>query len=84
MGDNRVEYHRRGSGFVPEAGDIVIYDRVFINREHDPIGIVLKVSEESILAAEGNIFDENISGLVERAMDDHIRAFIRLPDGFVY
>lgn len=84
MGDNRVEYHRRGSGFVPEAGDIVIYDRVFINREHDHIGIVLKVSEESILAAEGNIFDENVSGLVERARDEHIRAFIRLPDGFVY
>ncbi len=82
--DSRVEYHRRGSGFVPEAGDIVIYDRVFINREHDHIGIILKVSEESILAAEGNIFDENVSGLVERARDEHIRAFIRLPDGFIY
>ena len=26
------------STFIPEAGDIVVYDRVFINAEHDHIG----------------------------------------------
>ena len=81
-GDDRIEYHRAADGFVPEAGDIVIYDRVFINREHDHIGVVLRGLERSIIAAEGNI--RNVSGVIERPADEHIRAYIRLPDGYRY
>ena len=81
-GDQRIEYHKGADGFVPEAGDIVIYDRVFENKEHDHMGIVLEKRERSILAAEGNA--GNVSGIVERPVDEHIRAYIRIPDGYSY
>ncbi len=81
-GDPRIVYHKGWEGFVPEAGDIVLYDRVFENREHDHMGIVLETGERTILAAEGNV--DNRSGIVERPIDGHIRAFIRLPDGYRY
>ena len=80
--DQRIEYHKGAEAFVPEAGDIVIYDSVFENKEHDHIGIVLEKREHTILAAEGNI--HNVSGIIERSVDGHIRAYIRIPDGYQY
>ena len=82
MGDPRIAYHPRQDGFVPEPGDIVLYDRVFENRAHDHIGIVLENRGRTLLAAEGNV--NNVSCLVERPLDDHIRGYIRLPDGYRY
>lgn len=82
ISDPRIEYHKGSEDFVPEAGDIVIYDRVFENNAHDHIGIVLEKRGRTILAAEGNV--NNISGIVERPLDDHIRAYIRIPDGYKY
>jgi len=67
---------------VPEAGDIVLFDNVFINHEHDHIGIVIENKNASIIVAEGNI--NNVSGIVERKKDLHIRAYIRIPDNFKY
>lgn len=84
MGDPRIEYHRRGEAFTPAPGDVVIYDRVFIDREHDHIGVVLEVREGTILSAEGNYADTNASAIVERPLDEHIRAYISIPDGFAY
>ena len=81
-GDYRIEYHKGSEAFVPEAGDIVIYDRVFENKEHDHIGIILEKRENTILSAEGNV--NNISGIMERSIDEHIRAYIRIPDGYRY
>lgn len=80
--DPRILFHKGAEGFVPEAGDIVLYDRVFENQEHDHIGIVIEKRERTILAAEGNL--DNRSGMIERPLDEHIRAFIRLPDGYRY
>jgi hypothetical protein len=82
INDKQIEYHKGTEDFVPDAGDIVIYDRVFNNQEHDHIGIVLQKSEHTILAAEGNI--RNVSGIIERPIDEHIRAYVRLPDGYQY
>ncbi len=82
VGDPRIAYHKGTERFVPEAGDIVIYDRVFNNQEHDHMGIVLRKQEHTILAAEGNV--QNRSGIIERPTDGHIRAYIRLPDGYKY
>ena len=82
LGDPRIEYHKGTEAFVPAAGDIVIYDRVFENKEHDHMGIVLEKRAHTILAAEGNV--NNVSGIVERPLDEHIRAYIRLPDGYQY
>ena len=82
VGDRRIEYHKGPEGCVPETGDIVLYDRVFENKEHDHIGIVLEKRECTILVAEGNV--NNISGIIERSIDEHIRAYIRIPDGYRY
>lgn len=81
-GDPRIEYHKGTEDFEPLAGDSVLYDRVFENREHDHIGIIIEYREGTILTAEGNI--NNRSGIIERPLDEHIRAYIRLPDGFQY
>ncbi len=78
--DNRVGW--RANTCLPQPGDIVIYDKVFENKAHDHIGIVVEVRENAILAAEGNL--GNVSGLVERPRDGHIRGYISLPDNFVY
>ena len=82
LSDRRIEYHKGAEAFVPEAGDIVIYDSVFENKEHDHMGIVLAKREHTLLAAEGNV--SNSSGIIERAIDEHIRAYIRIPDGYRY
>ena len=84
LGDNRIEYHKNGESFIPEAGDIVLYDRVFVNQDHDHMGIVLELKDNAVIVAEGNIFNDNISGIIERPIDNHIRAYIRIPDGYKY
>jgi hypothetical protein len=64
------------TGFAPETGDIVLYDRVFENTEHDHIGVVIKVKNSSLVVAEGNF--NNVSAVIERNRDEHIRGFIRI------
>lgn len=81
--DTRIEYHNADKiDFIPDAGDIVLFDKVFIDVEHDHIGIIIENKETSIIVAEGNI--NNVSGIIERNKDLHIRAYIRLPDNFKY
>ena len=82
IGDDRIGYHKGTDTFVPEAGDIVLYDRVFNNQEHDHIGIVLRKRGNTLIVAEGN--KDNISQIVERPLGEHIRAYIRIPDGYRY
>lgn len=84
IGDARITYFKRGSHIAPEVGDIVLYDNVFCGKEHDHIGIVVDVADGCIVAAEGNVSDTNKSGIVRRETDEHIRAFIRIPDGYKY
>lgn len=78
--DNRIGLLPRTC--LPQPGDIVIFDKVFENKAHDHIGIVVEDRGGFILTAEGNL--GNVSGLVERPKDSHIRCYISLPDGFVY
>lgn len=82
LGDPRIEYHTREDAFVPEAGDIVLYDHVFDDHEHDHIGIIIEKIENSLLAAEGNV--SNRSGIIERPIDEHVRGYIRIPDRYQY
>jgi len=84
IGDSRIEYHKKDEPFIPEAGDIILYDKVFINQEHDHIGIILEVKDDVIIVAEGNTFNDNISRVINRPIDEHIRAFIRIPNGYKY
>lgn len=81
--DNRIEYHTAGdTDFQPAAGDIVLFDRVFDNTTHDHIGIVLENHDSYIITAEGNV--GNVSGILRREKNRHIRAYIRIPDDFSY
>ena len=81
--DSRIKYYSgNGNAFHPAAGDIVLFDRVFDNTEHDHIGIVLENNDEYIVTAEGNV--GNISRILEHKKDGHIRAYIRIPDNFLY
>ena len=82
LSDPSIGYHRGTEAFAPEAGDIVLYDRVFNNQEHDHMGIVLRKTENTIVAAEGNV--RNRTCIVERPADGHIRGYIRIPDGYRY
>lgn len=85
LGDKRIEYYiGSDEKFIPEAGDIVLYDRVFINLEHDHIGIVIENKTTTIIVAEGNTYNDNISRILERNKDEHIRAYIRIPNHFSY
>ena len=80
QGNAQIEYHKETESFVPKAGDIVIYDHVFENREHDHMGIILQSTGNTIITAEGNL--NNTSGIIERPKDEHIRCYIRIPDGY--
>lgn len=80
--DERIKYYTVKSNVEPKKGDIVLFDRVFNNSEHDHIGIVIDVMEDSIVVAEGNF--NNVSGIVRRKRDEHIRSFIRIPAKFAY
>lgn len=84
IGDSRIEYHKPYENFLPEAGDIILFDRVFVGQEHDHIGIILEVKNGEIITAEGNAFNSNISGVLHRPIDEHIRAYIRIPNGYKY
>ena len=78
--DRRITYVS-GSA-EPEVGDIVIFDYVFCQSPHDHMGIVIEVKEDALLVAEGNF--NNVSCIVERKRDTHIRCYIRIPQNFRY
>lgn len=78
-------------GFVPKCGDILIYNNI-IPKEHkakdstwcDHIGIVLSCNDEILTVAEGNVGNQNVSGIVERKRDETIGCYIRIPTNYKY
>ena len=76
--DNGFFFKVAEKTFEPSVGDIVLYDNVFLNQEHDHIGIIVEVHHEYFKVAEGNI--GNISAVVRRPRYANIRGFIRIPD----
>jgi len=83
VADARITYAPASDpDFLPAPGDIVLFDKVFQDKEHDHIGIVVENKDISIIVAEGNI--NNVSGVIERKKDSHIRAYIRFPDFYAY
>ncbi len=76
--DNDFYYKYNSADFEPQIGDIVLYDNVFIDQEHDHIGIIVDTSQDYLRVAEGNI--NNISSVVRRPLNSKIRGFIRIPD----
>ncbi len=78
--DTRIEYI--SAKCEPQSGDIVIFDSVFCNSPHDHMGVIVEVKEDMLLVAEGNF--NNVSCVVERKRDTHIRCYIRIPMDFRY
>ena len=83
--------HFEKDGFTPECGDIVIYNNIIPkeNKEennawHDHIGIVLSCNADALTVAEGNINNQNFSGIVERKRDKTIGCYIHIPEDYVY
>ena len=66
--------HRRNK---PQIGDIVLFDCVFRNEEHDHIAIIVDVNKDFITTAEGNF--NNVSAIVKRTYNN-VRGYIRLDD----
>ncbi len=78
-------------GFNPEPGDIIIYNNILPKDLKPPdsswsdhIGIVLTGEGNRLIVAEGNVDNRNCSGIIERAFDDTIGCFLRIPDDFLY
>lgn len=78
-------------GFEPSRGDIVVYNNIIPTNNkpgdsawHDHIGIVLDCDQNSLTVAEGNVDNENMSGVVQRKRDHTIGCYIRIPDGYEY
>ncbi|MCG8569988.1 MAG: CHAP domain-containing protein [Spirochaetes bacterium] len=78
--ENSFYFSASNKKFKPAPGDIVIYDRVFDPGPHDHIGIILKVKNHIIRVAEGNV--NNLSTIIERKTDSHVRGYIRIPDDY--
>ena len=78
--DHRITYVSESD--EPQSGVIVIFDHVFCDSPHDHMGIVIKVKKDILVVAEGNF--NNVSCVVERKRDTHIRCYIRIPVDFKY
>jgi hypothetical protein len=78
-------------GFTPERGDIVIYDNIIPaeNKEpngarYDHVGIVLSCGSVSLVVAEGNVDNKDVSDIVSRKRDGTIGCYIRIPEDYLY
>lgn len=81
--------HTESEGFVPERGDIVIYDNIIPPEDkpaggpwYDHIGIVVCRDGGNLAVAEGNIGNKNVSGIVPRKRGENIGCYLRIPEGF--
>lgn len=78
-------------GFTPSRGDIVIYNNVIPLENkpantpwHDHIGILLENNCDTLTIAEGNVDNNNISGIVTRKRNEKIGCYLRIPEGYEY
>lgn len=77
--------------FSPQRGDIVVYNNI-IPRENkaensiwcDHIGIVLSCDNNTLMVAEGNVGNLNVSGIVKRERNETIGCYIRIPAEYDY
>jgi hypothetical protein len=78
-------YYAEGQeGYMPERGDIVIYDKLLSDHAHDHIGIVLASDENVITVAEGNRDNENYSSVFQRDRSHRILGYIRIDNRYEY
>jgi len=82
-------------GIIPQRGDIVLYRNIIPPEnkpeEHrqisiDHIGIVLGCDSDSdsFTAAEGNVNNQNVSGIMTRPLHQNVEGYIRIDNAFLY
>lgn len=76
-------FFHTGSAFLPEPGDIVIFDGLVSEGPHDHMGIVLACSGRNITVAEGNVDNLNFSGILNRSLEK-VAGFIRISNNYEY
>ncbi|OWR32347.1 hypothetical protein CDO73_01690 [Saccharibacillus sp. O23] len=73
-------YHKSGeSGFVPERGDLIVFDDLLGNGANDHIGVVIRAEGDRLITAEGNY--RNRSGIFDRT-GVAINGYIRIADAY--
>lgn len=77
-------YYGEQENFIPQRGDIVIYEKLLSNKSHDHIGIVLDCEDQKILVAEGNKDNENYSSVFYRSREHNILGYIRIDDDYEF
>lgn len=70
--------------FVPERGDLVVYDKLLSDDAHDHIGVVLSCVDDKLLVAEGNKDNQNYSSVVHRDRAHCILGYIRIANSYRY
>ncbi|MCL2834344.1 MAG: HD domain-containing protein [Treponema sp.] len=82
-----------GPGIIPQRGDIILYKNIIPldnkkadqrNEPVDHIGIVLGSSEDEFTVAEGNVNNQNVSGILTRQLHYNIEGFIRIDNEMEY
>lgn len=78
-------------GFIPERGDILVYNNIIPNEDkpennvwYDHMGIVISFDGDSMMVAEGNAGNKNVSDIIKRKYDDTIGCCIRIPKNYLY
>jgi len=69
IGDSQIVYYKDEEDFIPEAGDIVLYDRVFENKEHDHIGIVIEKMVCSVFIPQLDFRGENAYPIIRAFLE---------------
>ncbi|NUU63635.1 CHAP domain-containing protein [Paenibacillus sp. JW14] len=77
-------YQDKQDGFIPERGDIVVYEKLLSDNSHDHIGIILACHDNKILVAEGNKDNKNYSSVLYRDRGHCILGYIRIDNGYHY
>lgn len=70
------------NGFIPQRGDIVIYEKLLTDHSHDHTGIVISCDDHEILVAEGNRDNQNYSSVLHRDRRHCILGYIRIPNDY--
>lgn len=65
--------------FIPDQGDLIIFDNILGNGSKDHIGVVIGIEQNKIITAEGNYL--NKSGVFRRTRNQ-INGFIRIADTY--
>ncbi len=78
---------------VPQRGDIVLYRNIIPPENKsggskvnpiDHIGVIIGCDGEHFTVAEGNVNNENQSGILVRPLHQNVEGYIRIDNGYVY